>query len=116
MLVVVKPKGEDAAGVQLGARDLEELLGEQARDTRDPGIGGLGDDDVVATRHGAQEALGVIFVNPSTWIGQHTVVVLFKDPICVQHAARDLDHVEPLDRRMEQRGSRRRKTFCSTTI
>ena len=87
------------------------LLTEHRRDTRHPGIRGLGDDDIEGLRRGLEEGLGVLDVGATPGIAKG-IVVEGREMITghLGHFRGNLDQVHRLHRHMLQNRSDRHAT------
>src|SRR5262245_16140188 len=108
-VVVVEPLTEDAAGAELLLDVGEELVREERRHARHPGIRGLADDEVVGLLGPeAEEVAPVVQPQGDPWIREEPVVdVREVGPRGLSDLGRDLGGVDRLDREPPERGDRR---------
>ena len=79
-VVGVRPLAQHAARRQTGARDLEELAGEQRRDAGHPRVRRLRDDHVVLLVAEQQVRAAVTDDEPRARVWQGAVVLGFEEP------------------------------------
>src|SRR2546425_324439 len=83
---------EDAAVGEAVADDPEELWRVEGGDAREPGIGRLGDDHVVARRVDLERAARVVHHHGDVGPGKDGVVHVLEEAAHLQHGGLDLDH------------------------
>ncbi len=116
-VVGVRPLAQHAAGRQPIARALEKLPREERRDAGHPRVRRLRDDHVVRLPAEHQVRAAVADDQARARIGERAIVLGFEKPRRLDHALRDLQHVDfgradasapnPASRRCPGRGSRR---------
>ncbi|MCZ6579614.1 MAG: hypothetical protein O6927_09780 [Gammaproteobacteria bacterium] len=74
LFVRLDPHHGETARIEPGAHRLEIFPGEQASDSRDPGVRRFGDNHVVAARHRAQKTLGIVQIGTNPRVIEYSVV------------------------------------------
>ena len=102
----MEPLGEEPLRSEAGAGGLEELAREEVRDAGDPGVRGLGHDQVEGLARAQQVVAPVAEHDPEARVALERAVELREEARGLPGRGLDLDALEPLDR-VDGRGRRR---------
>jgi hypothetical protein len=103
-IVKVNPLSEDPVRLEILLDPVVELCGKQARYSAHPGIGGLGEDEVVLFPSRREVGLGIVDDEYAAGILEHSPVGRQECPGRLDHLRLDLDRRQVLEMRASPAG------------
>src|SRR5713101_3075252 len=95
--VGLHPLHEAAAGSEPAPDGGVILIGEKRGDARDPRVGWLRDDEVVAVARGEEKIAGVVEMDAEARVAENAAIQFFEDRGRLNHGGLDFDNVNALD-------------------